>query len=105
MQVVSGPSKSAKKKAKKKAAAAKKVDGVENGDAEGLEAAGTKGTVVHSTEANGIQNGESNGTASKQKKSKGMQCVCLANHRHCPGLLSKRQAVRPFVLSAKSCCA
>lgn len=70
-EVASGPSKSAKKKAKKKAAAAKKGDVTENGEVEGLEAAGTNGLLNDSAEANGVEPGDCNGTASKKKKSKG----------------------------------
>ncbi len=77
---------SVKKKAKKKAAAARKGDGTENGEADGLEAAGTNGGVEDSPEAHGAEPGDSNGTASKKKKSKGMclqlqrastQCLCM----------------------------
>ncbi|DBA65863.1 TPA: hypothetical protein ACH3X2_002893 [Trebouxia sp. C0005] len=75
-EVASGPSKSAKKKAKKKAAAARKGDGTENGEADGLEAAGINGGVDDSPEANGAEPGGSDGTASKKKKAKERRRKC-----------------------------
>lgn len=72
VQVTSGPSKSAKKKAKKKAAAARKADGIENGETEGLEAAGANGNTNHSSETNGVEPVNSNGAAGKKKKGKGV---------------------------------
>lgn len=70
-EVTSGPSKSAKKKAKKKAAAARKADGIENGEAEGLEAAGANGNANHTSETNGVEHVNSTGAAGKKKKGKG----------------------------------
>lgn len=65
---------SATKKTKKKAAAARKADGVEHGQAEGLAPAGANGHETHSPEANGATPADSSEMPKKKSKSKGMLC-------------------------------